>query len=169
MAYTDIDLDGMAADLAEFNQRNTLPDILAQYKTLLEDYRRLKSDFEEERDVREKYKRAVRDHERNPFVLVLVDGDGYVFSEGFVGKKGDGKKGDGGAEAARKLNEVVGESLRKKGLEHCRVMVRAYADVAGLSRALAAAGMVGHESRALVSVVLSSPWEAERVVEMEAT
>jgi hypothetical protein len=36
----------------------------------MEDFKRLKSDYEEERDSRERYKQLAKGQERNPFVLV---------------------------------------------------------------------------------------------------
>jgi hypothetical protein len=54
--------------------------LLLRYDALLEAYRRLRSDFEEEREARERYKKLARGQEKNPFVLVLVDLDGYIVS-----------------------------------------------------------------------------------------
>lgn len=47
------------------------------------------------RDSRERYKQMARGQERNPFVLVLVDGDGYIFDDDLVGN---------GAEEVRELH-----------------------------------------------------------------
>ena len=79
----DKELDQTTAQLADFRAANeqhhaTLSEVLEKYTTLVDDYKRLKSDYEEERDSRERYKQLARGQERNPFVLVLVDGDGYV-------------------------------------------------------------------------------------------
>ena len=74
-----------------------MTDILDKYSSILQEYRRLKSDYEEERDAREKYKQVAKSQERNLFVLVLVDGDGYVFNENFFGEA----SGAGGANATR--------------------------------------------------------------------
>jgi hypothetical protein len=168
---------------------------LNQYAVLIDDYKRLKSDYEEEREAREKYKQMAKDQERNPFVLFLVDGDGYVFNESLVAKRGEG-----GSIAAQMLNDEIKVSLRRKGLEHCKqqsefckplygclgshyapeiapllpspsrntqkgrkqlillvgqVMVRVYANVAGLSKALAKTGLVGGESRSLSPFIAS--------------
>ena len=60
-------------------------------------------------------KPILEDQERNPFVLFLVDGDGYVFNESLVAKRGEG-----GSIAAQMLNDEIKVSLRRKGLEHCR-------------------------------------------------
>jgi hypothetical protein len=100
--------------------------------------------------VREKYKRTVRDQEQNPFVLVLADGDGYVFSDTMIARKGDG-----GSDAAQRLNDEIQANLRRKGLDDCQIMVRIYANVAGLSKALAAIGLAGNESRSLAPFIAS--------------
>jgi chromosome segregation ATPase len=70
--------ESFKVDKAEHEKK--IEDILGKYESILSDYRRLKSDYEEEREAREKYKRIAKDGDRNPFVLVLVDGDGYVVS-----------------------------------------------------------------------------------------
>lgn len=149
----DGELDQTVAQLAQVQQdhtkqHQTLTEVLEKYGTLIEDYKRLKSDFEEERDSRERYKQMARGSERNPFVLVLVDGDGYIFDDNFVLSKEDG-----GQRAAQMLDSAVKASLRQKGLENCRVMVRIYANLVGLSKALARAKLSGNEKRSLATFV----------------
>lgn len=140
----DEEIDAAASQVAAYRKSAELDSILAQYADLIADYRRLKSDFEEERDAREKYKQLARSREQSPFVLVLVDGDGYVFHESFLDKGGEG-----GNNAAHALNSAVASSLAAKGLGGCQVMVRIYANVAGLSKALARNGLAGNEARSL--------------------
>ncbi|OIW23811.1 CCCH zinc finger DNA binding protein [Coniochaeta ligniaria NRRL 30616] len=158
--FADDELVRATSQLADYRKNNALSDILDKYAALIEDHRRLKSDYEEEREAREKYKQMARGQERNPFVLVLVDGDGYVFNEDLMGKAGDGdssaeRLARGGTNAARLLNDAVKASLRRKGLEHCQVMVRVYANVAGLSKALSKAGLVGAEKRSFSPFIAS--------------
>jgi hypothetical protein len=144
----DDQIEGAASQLAEYRKNDTLSEILDRYAVLIEDYRRLKSDYEEERDAREKYKQMAKGQERNPFVLVLVDGDGYIFNDDLV-RQG----ADGGSSAARMLIDAVKASLRRKGLEHCHVMVRIYANVAGLSKALSKNGLAGAEKRSFAPFI----------------
>ncbi|KAK7432005.1 hypothetical protein QQZ08_001295 [Neonectria magnoliae] len=139
-------LDRAAERLAEYRQKDDLSDILEQYATLIESYKRLKSDYEEEREGRERYKQLARGHERNPFALVIVDGDGYIFSESLVAQ-GE----EGGVKAAKQLNDAIQLSLRRKGLESCEVMVRVYANLVGLSKCLSKNGLCGAEKRSLAS------------------
>jgi hypothetical protein len=77
----DREVDAAVNQLAAYRKDDTLNDILARYETLLSDYKRLKSDYEEEREARENWKQEAKGHQRNPFVLVLVDADGYVFND----------------------------------------------------------------------------------------
>lgn len=160
MMLADDELIRAANQLSEYRKTDTLSDILDKYAVLIEDYKRLKSDYEEERDAREKYKQMARGQERNPFVLLLVDGDGYIFNDDLLSKGSDGDTSAerltrGGTNAARLLNDAVKASLRRKGLEHCQVMVRVYANVAGLSKALSKAGLVGAEKRSFAPFIAS--------------
>ncbi|KAJ5544183.1 hypothetical protein N7494_005462 [Penicillium frequentans] len=165
---SDIDsLNNHLASLSEDNERHheNLHGLLNQFKNLLDDYSSLKSDYEEVKEGREKYKRQVRGQVRkqmpkrsakvtdyirkgrNPFVLVLVDGDGYMFKEHFL-KAGS----EGGVKAARELSDSVRELMHSTmGMQadSCQIMVRVYANILGLSKALARAGMVGHEARSI--------------------
>ncbi|KAI9157893.1 benzoate 4-monooxygenase cytochrome P450 [Paramyrothecium foliicola] len=125
-------IDEAAEKLERYRKDNELSAILDRYALLIEDYKRLKSDYEEEREGRERYKQLARAQERNPFALVLVDGDGYKFDSAFL----EGKE-EGGSIAAKKLNDAVKASLSRKGLENCEVVIRVYANLAGLSKHLA--------------------------------
>ncbi|ENH67176.1 hypothetical protein FOC1_g10000321 [Fusarium oxysporum f. sp. cubense race 1] len=98
----DETIDRAADTLAKFRNNNALNDILDQYAVLIEDYKRLKSDYEEEREGRERYKQLARGQERKPFALAVVDGDGYIFNERFV-KDGE----EGGSRAAKQLNDTL--------------------------------------------------------------
>lgn len=145
---SDKDIDEAAHQLANYRQNDTLTEILNGYEQLLERYKRLRSDYEEERDARERYKQLARGQERNPFILVLVDADGYIFNDSLI-RAG----ADGGTQAAQLLHSNIKASLQKKGLEQCEIMVRLYANVAGLSRALSKAGLIGADKRSLAPFI----------------
>ncbi|KAF3760326.1 hypothetical protein M406DRAFT_53057 [Cryphonectria parasitica EP155] len=145
---TDKEIDDAAKQLADYRRNDKLEAILNNYALLLEEHQRLKSDYEEERDARERYKQLARGQERNPFVLVLIDADGYVFDDRLVGAGAEG-----GSRAAQLLNDGIKTSLRRKGLEHCDIVVRAYANVAGLSKALSKSGLLGAEKRSLAPFI----------------
>ncbi|KAF5027069.1 hypothetical protein F66182_838 [Fusarium sp. NRRL 66182] len=142
----DAAIDSAAEKLAEFRRDNALTNLLEQYEVLIQDYKRLKSDYEEAREARENYKKLARGQASNPFALVVVDGDGYIFDERFVT---DGE--EGGSRAAKRLNDAIKNSLRSKGLESCDVMIRVYANLVGLSKTLHKNGLAGAEKRSLSS------------------
>lgn len=65
---------------------------------------------------------------------------------------------DGGINAARELSDSVRELMHSSmgvQAEQCRIMVRVYANVLGLSKTLARAGLVGHEARSLSPFISS--------------
>ncbi|MCJ1365332.1 hypothetical protein MMC16_004453 [Acarospora aff. strigata] len=82
--------------------------------------------------------------ERDPFVLVLVDGDGMIFDEQFL-KKGE----QGGKEAAGLLWGSVRDYIRRENPElpsDIRIVTRIYANLKGLSEACYKAGLVERAS-----------------------
>ncbi|RAQ45430.1 hypothetical protein AFGD_005775 [Aspergillus flavus] len=142
-------LDDHLGNVLRENQQHheNIQGLLQQFHLLLDNYNRLKSDYEEEKEAREKYKKLARGQERNPFVLVLVDGDGYLFKDHLV-KAG----AEGGMKAAQLLNDSIKELLNDQlgsQADQCRVMVRIYSNILGLSKTLARAGLVGNEARSL--------------------
>ncbi|KAI0454434.1 hypothetical protein F5B21DRAFT_475372 [Xylaria acuta] len=141
---TDKEIDDASKKLAAFRATSAEEDFLQRYADLLTSYQQLKSDFEEEKVNRERYKQLARNQERNPFVLVLVDGDGYIFKDEFLHMGADG-----GSRLAQYLNNVVKQSLRKKGLDNCDIMVRIYANLANLSRILSKHGLATPDKRSL--------------------
>lgn len=141
MAPTDDDLARALSQLTAFRGTDQLSAILDNYSTLLSDYGKLKSDYEEARDARDRYKTLSKSQTGAPFALVLVDGDGYIFTDMTSGA-------DAGSAAARQLHEAVRVSLQQKGID-CQVIVRVFANVAGLSMALHRAGLIGGHSRAV--------------------
>ncbi|KAL3458267.1 hypothetical protein BJX64DRAFT_225779 [Aspergillus heterothallicus] len=142
-------LNSSLQTVADDNRRHhqELHKLLDQFQFLLESYDRLKSDYEEEKEGRERYKKLARAQERNPFILVLVDGDGYLFKEYLV-KAG----AEGGVKAARLLSDSIRDLAHDRlGIEadQCRIMVRIYSNILGLSKTMARQGLVGHEARSL--------------------
>lgn len=150
-------LDALTTQLSGFRttseqQHTKLETLLKSYENLLEDYRSLRSDYEEEREVREKYKKRARGQERNPFILVLVDGDGYLFNDHLITNGSEG-----GIAAAQGLNNAIKKCLLRLGsdADQSRIMVRVYSNLAGLSKLLARHGMAGNEARSLAPFAAS--------------
>lgn len=136
--------------VSEITTHDKLQRLLQKHESLLKGYRQLKSDFEEEKESREKYKKLAKAQERNPFVLVLIDGDGYVFKDDLLSAGAHG-----GVEASQRLNDRIQDSLRRLGLDDCRIMVKIYCNLAGLSKTLARAKVVGFEARSLAPFTAS--------------
>ncbi|KAK4894773.1 hypothetical protein LTR27_007161 [Elasticomyces elasticus] len=96
------------------------------------------------RSENKRYESQAHKPERNPYVAVLVDGDGYVFDDQYILNRNAG-----GQNAAQDLDQAVKKDLRSLDLEHCQIMVRVYADFVGLSKTLARAGLAGADKRSL--------------------
>jgi hypothetical protein len=77
---------------------------------------------------------------------VLVDGDGYIFDDDLVSNGAEG-----GQRAAHLLNDAILSSLRTRGLENCRIMVRVYTNLVGLSKTLSRIKLCGAEKRSLAA------------------
>ncbi|OJJ53604.1 hypothetical protein ASPSYDRAFT_162809 [Aspergillus sydowii CBS 593.65] len=146
----DADLKALGGNLKSVSDESQkhhddLQKLLGQFQFLLDSYNRLKSDYEEEKEGRERYKRLAKTQERNPFVLVLVDGDGYLFKDYLI-KAGH----QGGVKAAQLLNESIKDLVHERlgtQADECRIMVRIYSNILGLSKSLARLGLVGKEAR----------------------
>ncbi|KAL1594484.1 hypothetical protein SLS60_010244 [Paraconiothyrium brasiliense] len=135
--------------LSNANSQQELQTLLKEYSQLLEDYKTLKSYKLPEQTKANSVSSAstpVIEKPRNPYVLVLVDGNGYVFNDELVKDKEEG-----GMRAARMLNEVVEKFLREHPqAKDSRVMVRIYADVTNLSKQLAKTKLIGLEKRSIM-------------------
>jgi len=143
---TKLEAQLRAARLSSQKEHESLQKILQNYTTLVDDYRRLKSDYEEERESREKYKKVAKGQERNPFVLVLIDGDNYIFNDDLVQAHAEG-----GKRAAELLARTAHDYLHKLGpyFDQCSVVVRIYANLRTLSIALSNVRLAGKEMRSL--------------------
>lgn len=160
----DTDLTAIEHRLQDFQRQeqgrhDTLTALLKHHESLLEDYRSLKSDYEEEKEGREKYKRLAKGvgpvasssnngdaTSSKPFVLMLVDGNRYLFSDHLL--KADE---DGGTRAAFALHGAIQRQLGHHGLEGCEIVVRVYADFVSLSKSLTAAKLIKPHKRAIAS------------------
>ncbi|OAK96117.1 hypothetical protein IQ06DRAFT_256718 [Phaeosphaeriaceae sp. SRC1lsM3a] len=148
-------IDSLDTHLEQFklNNRtaqNDLQNLLKEYGQLLDDYKDLKSQFEAKSATAlpkttpvVKLPSAKRG---NPYVLVLVDGDGYIFNDELIRDKEEG-----GMRAARMLNEAVEKYLHQSvpDARGARVVVRVYADLTNLSKQLAKSKLAGLEKRSL--------------------
>ncbi|KAI9695382.1 MAG: hypothetical protein M1820_008677 [Bogoriella megaspora] len=152
---TEKELETAISKLTEVKQNhNAVNEVLESYGKLLQDHKRLLSDLEEERDRREFYKQQAKGQDRDAYVLVLIDGDGYVFDDNLVSEEIDGQRKcteKGGLTAADRLDAAIQYDLRGRDLGNCRVEALVYANVAGLSKALSRQGLAGQHSRSLAN------------------
>ncbi|RMZ74557.1 Zinc finger CCCH-type [Pyrenophora seminiperda CCB06] len=132
-----------------------LTNLLQEYGQLLEEYKVLKSSYENISFGNTAYLDAKAPTptepapavSRNPYVLVLVDGNDYVFNDELISDKEEG-----GMRAARMLSDAVEKYLHN--IPHARngrVIVRIYADLTTLSKQLAKSKVVGLEKRSISS------------------
>ncbi|KAL4778548.1 hypothetical protein BJX76DRAFT_352533 [Aspergillus varians] len=127
------------------NHHQILHQPLSQCRLLLDSYNGLKSDYEEQRKLIDRRKQSKETQDQNPFVLVLVDGDHYLFADYLVQA---GKTG--GKQAAQLLRASIADLTRELlGNEgpQCRIMVRIYSNMLKLSKSMARTGLVRNEAR----------------------
>lgn len=72
--------------------------VIEGYPTLLQDYQRLRKDYVEVKESCDKYPKVKRDQKRDPFLLILIDSDGYLFQDELTKAREHG-----GIEAAQRL------------------------------------------------------------------
>lgn len=102
--------------------------------------------------------------------MFLVDGDGYLVGLHLCRFRCDDANrskfkehliragADGGITAANLLSDYIKNYLQSNlggQADQCRIMVRIYANVLGLSKSLARVGLVGYEARSLSSFTSS--------------
>ncbi|KAF1944840.1 hypothetical protein EJ02DRAFT_370931 [Clathrospora elynae] len=139
--------------LNDHNRQNDLQNLLREYGQLLDDYKVLKKAYEEKGT--KSVAKAVATptvpvantaKPRHAYVLVLVDGNDYVFNDELIREKEEG-----GMRAARMLNDAVEKYLHQSVPEArtARVIVRIYADLTNLSKQLAKSKVLGMEKRSI--------------------
>ncbi|KAJ4026264.1 hypothetical protein NW752_001203 [Fusarium irregulare] len=144
--------EGFAAfKIAEEGQAARLQDLSCQIKDLVGKYDDAVRDLESERvarrftqqdadESRAKFEKLQQSMERSSFVLVLIDADAdsYIFKDEYYAD------GEGGRKAALDLSDKVRTFLQasRPELPDCPIMIKAYANEAGLSHFLASSGVI---------------------------
>ncbi|KAI4677152.1 uncharacterized protein J4E88_006959 [Alternaria novae-zelandiae] len=151
-------IDSLDTHLEQFKlndqaRQNDLTNLLREYGQLLDEYKDLKRAYEQ------KGKKtiaappgipiqtiAAATTARNPYVLVLIDGNNYIFNDEFIRDKEEG-----GMRAARMLNDAIEKYLQQSVSQArtARIHVKIYADLTNLSKQLARSKLVGLEKRSL--------------------
>ncbi|KAL8956149.1 MAG: hypothetical protein Q9193_006243, partial [Seirophora villosa] len=128
--------------VAEAKRQALIQDLIDENDRLARSSRKMALDLENEVDARRRLQdRISSSQNRKSFVLVLIDadGDGYVFRDNFLNKNEEG-----GREAADELLVQVHKHVGDLGLDVNKtdVVVRAYANLRGLSKFCARDGLM---------------------------
>ncbi|KAI8935290.1 hypothetical protein NX059_007877 [Plenodomus lindquistii] len=133
----------------EESRHTDLQNLLKEYGQLLEDYKVVKKELEAKNNkpVVSLPKPQARGAKlKDSYVLVLVDGDDYIFNDELIKDKEEG-----GARAARLLNDAVDKYLQYNvpDASKARIVVRVYADFTALSKRLTKTKVAGPEKRSI--------------------
>ncbi|KAK5692031.1 hypothetical protein LTR97_011204 [Elasticomyces elasticus] len=118
---------------------------LTRFETFLDQIATTSREFKQDlEDLRTKYEKAqlerdqdrqpVDDPEGKPFVVLLVDGNRYLFQDGLTDR--GTYTADSGHKIANRLHELLKLNVTHLGLRNCDIIVRAYANFAELSTRL---------------------------------
>ncbi|EUC43835.1 hypothetical protein COCMIDRAFT_99779 [Bipolaris oryzae ATCC 44560] len=152
-------IDSLGARLEQFKERDQerridLDNLLAEYRQLLNEYKVLKKAYEDmiTNTISKPFTLGTPtvNAAKKPldsYVLVLVDGNDYIFNEELIRDKEEG-----GMRAARKLNDAIEKYIQSiSQTVPRRVIVHIYADLTNLSKQLARLKLTGMEKRSLAS------------------
>lgn len=130
--------------------------MLTRYDYLSEQHKKECEDHDRERELNRAYQREKKQYEghlqmltrfmeRDPFVVVLIDGDGMIFQDDFL------KAGEfGGKKAAAQLQNLVSDYIHQR-MDNipisAKVVTRVYANVKGLSDICVRTGIVDEASQ----------------------
>ncbi|KAF2130218.1 hypothetical protein P153DRAFT_313837 [Dothidotthia symphoricarpi CBS 119687] len=142
-------IDSLDTRLEQFKLNNqstqsNLQNLLRDHGQLLSDYKSLRAAFEEQGSRGAVKHSSITAH--NSYVLMLVDGNGYICNDELIREKEEG-----GMRAARMLNDAVEKYLQQSVPEArtSRIVVRIYADLTNLSKQLAKSKVTGLEKRSI--------------------
>ncbi|KAI4658114.1 uncharacterized protein J4E79_007095 [Alternaria viburni] len=151
-------IDSLDTHLEQFKlndqaRQSDLTNLLKEYGQLLDEYKDLKRAYEQKGNSTIAAPPgipiqtiATATTARNPYVLMLIDGNNYIFNDEFIRDKEEG-----GMRAARMLNDAIEKHLQQSVSQArtARIHVKIYADLTNLSKQLARSKLVGLEKRSL--------------------
>ncbi|KAL8703815.1 MAG: hypothetical protein Q9201_003010 [Fulgogasparrea decipioides] len=135
---------------AEYHKNELIVELLRRLEKLDIDYQQMALDHQREtqfnregqlreRELREELRKLKAFMNRDPFVLVLIDGDGMIFEDKYI------LKGEiGGKEAAARLWHEINDYVHEKLPDipsDCRIVTRIYANMKGLAEVCYKAGI----------------------------
>lgn len=150
----NIDFKGRVALYRAYDvaRQHELEDIAEKFEDMKSKLEILSADLEDEKKTRQDWRKRAQDAEsafrRSQFILVLVDGDGYIFKEAYLRDATE----SGGARAAHDLFTEVQDYLRERNIidpsgPDLQVMVNIYANKAGLTKYLCDADLIQHPNQ----------------------
>ncbi|KAJ9660725.1 hypothetical protein H2201_006804 [Coniosporium apollinis] len=140
-----------ALKTVEADKNNLIEEILFRYEFLSDQLKKECEDLDREREYNRQSQRSIKDledrirrmkafMERDPFILVLIDGDGMIFQDNLL-QEGE----NGGRKAAHILHTEVSEYIQsiESGLpSDVKIVTRIYATIKGLAETCIRAGIV---------------------------
>ncbi|KAF2137547.1 uncharacterized protein K452DRAFT_278557 [Aplosporella prunicola CBS 121167] len=154
--------DGTAAGLwrrheqlktVEYQKNELIEELLYRYEYLSEQLKKESEDHEREREYNRTAQRTIKEHrtyivtlqavmQRDPFALVLIDGDGMIFTDSLLRQAEEG-----GKTAAGRLETQLEEHLNSRLPDipgNCKLVVRIYANLKGLGETCRSAGIIAN-------------------------
>lgn len=149
-----LDMTGRVALYRQYDEarQQELEKFAEQFEDMRHRLEVLEADLEDEKETRQGWRKRAQLAEtaitRGQFILVLVDGDGYIFRDEYLREAGE----SGGAMAAHRLATDVQDYLRERNIidpssPDIQVMVNVYANRAGLTKHLFDADMIQHPTQ----------------------
>ncbi|EON70086.1 hypothetical protein W97_09352 [Coniosporium apollinis CBS 100218] len=144
-----------ALKTVEADKNSLIEEILFRYEFLSDQLKKECEDHDREREYNRQSQRSIKEledrirrmkafMERDPFILVLIDGDGMIFQDDLL-QEGE----SGGRKAAHSLHAEVSEYIQtiESGLpSDVKIVTRVYANVTGLAETCIRAGIVDKAS-----------------------
>ncbi|OHF03726.1 C-x8-C-x5-C-x3-H type zinc finger protein [Colletotrichum orchidophilum] len=140
----------------DFTRDQMIQDLLARHGQLQQAYRDKCDDYNNERESRRMWQTKANNlgrdvatlnkaNESNPFVFVIIDGDGAIFQEALL-KKG----AEGGAEAGyllwTEIKNYVTEAYPEAAIEDWNIIVQVILNMDGLAKKLHSSGIIPYTS-----------------------
>jgi hypothetical protein len=129
--------------------------MIHRYTFVSNEYTKLSTEFEREKKFnaqrnsntlttnflyKEDFENLKRQVNREPFILILIDGDGMIFHEHFLAKGEEG--GRQAAQILRTSAETYAREQMPELVGELKIVARMYANVRGLAETCARAGLV---------------------------
>lgn len=119
-------------------------DLAQRHSTLSAEHDKLQKRLEKVRATLGKREVFSAYSQHDEYAVMLVDGNHW---------KLDAAQAGGGRRASRLLHQAMQSSLRIRGLEHFKTVIRIYASLSNMTKFICSAGLIQSDALALGSVV----------------